>query len=662
MRWSERVRRIARTRLGQLAGAIVAAWLILLVLPRLYHLLLPVNSEFLFQEARKIAESVQPAGNRAMAMAHIARALVHAGQVNRARRFAAQAPLEGQLFALHEMGHALLDQNRLDDALELARDIHRRFGSFHASNAMISSDSLFQRLAKALLAAGRHQEALEVVQMLKSDNELMQSNPQVVSDYLRVVALHAVENGHLDTALEAIRAIPKREDITMPWYWLSLQAAKQGDWQIAAEWLQNYNKDFGLDERLFREGHKALPPSWRRDVERVNRLARSGQQQRALHLVETSLRRYLLQHTEKTINYDELTHLAAHLTQSLPVDAARAMLERLPVRRYKCAATHIEAGIVWGLALAGRIHDLERALPTITDPYLQQDAYRLLLWNAMRHGGFAQVERWLRLIPDAYKEGVQLELAVQLAQQGRPREAQRLLQPIELPSLEDKVAKRFTRLNQPPFMFPTELSQSIYRLVKSEPQAMWWLISAGWHHNFPTVATTRPQDQLIILQAALSIAHHHILKQHDVSRYHDLLLIVRHKQQSPDARLEIFIDYVLQEMTQQALYQRFYDPLLGEAAQSYEDAEWYYPRQKYLVYAASAAAQTGRLREAERLRREAGRVDRTLNTVYEAGYAVGLAVQGHFRAAAWRARGIPDPAWRAYALAEIAAEMKKRGM
>jgi hypothetical protein len=82
MRWSERVRRIARTRLGQLAGAIVAAWLILFVLPRLYHLLLPVNSEFLFQEARRIAESVQPAGNRAMARAHIARALVHAGQVN----------------------------------------------------------------------------------------------------------------------------------------------------------------------------------------------------------------------------------------------------------------------------------------------------------------------------------------------------------------------------------------------------------------------------------------------------------------------------------------------------------------------------------------------------------------------------------------------------
>jgi hypothetical protein len=660
MRWSERVRRIARTRLGQLAGAIVAAWLILFVLPRLYHLLLPVNSEFLFQEARKIAESVQPAGNRAMAMAHIARALVHAGQVNRARRFAAQAPLEGQLFALHEMGHALLDQNRLDDALELARDIHRRFGSFHASNAMISSDSLFQRLAKALLAAGRHQEALEVVQMLKSDNELMQSNPQVVSDYLRVVALHAVENGHLDTALEAIRAIPKREDITMPWYWLSLQAAKQGDWQIAAEWLQNYNKDFGLDERLFREGHKALPPSWRRDVERVNRLARSGQQQRALHLVETSLRRYLLQHTEKTINYDELTHLAAHLTQSLPVDAARAMLERLPVRRYKCAATHIEAGIVWGLALAGRIHDLERALPTITDPYLQQDAYRLLLWSAMRHGGFAQVEKQLRLIPDASRKVFCLELAIHFALQGRTREAQRLLQAIEWSRLEQMVVQQMSNLNQPPLL-PTELSQPFYRVVGSEPLAWMFLLEVGYL-DMPRVIIARPQDRLHILQAALDAAEYHILKQRDVNRYHDLLLIVRHKQQSPDARLEIFIDYVLQEMTQQALYQRFYDPLLGEAAQSYEDAEWYYPRQKYLVYAASAAAQTGRLREAERLRREAGRVDRTLNTVYEAGYAVGLAVRGHFRAAAWRARGIPDPAWRAYALAEIAAEMKKRGM
>jgi tetratricopeptide (TPR) repeat protein len=662
MRWIGRVRRIGRTRLARLAGIILAAWLLFFGLPRVYHLLLLVDSEYLFHEARRSAESVKPAGNRAIAMAHIARALIHARQVSRARYFAEDAPLEVQFFALHEMGHALLDQNRLDDALELARYIHRRFGSFHASNEMISSAPLFQRLAKALLDAGRYQEALEVVLMLKSDDRLTQSNPQVVSDYLRVVALRAAENGQLDIVIKAIRSIPKLDSISMPWFWLSLLAAKRGDWQTAAEWLQHHKKDFGREERLFEKLHKPLPPSWRSDVERVNQLARSGQRQRALRLAETILRHYLLQHTEKTIDYDELAYLTARLTQSLPADAMHSVLERLPLQRYECAVTHLETGIVWGLALAGHQQDLARILPTIADPYLRQDAYRLLLRNAMRQGGFAQVERWLRLIPDAYKEGVQLELAVQLAQQGRPREAQRLLQPIELPSLEDKVAKRFTRLNQPPFMFPTELSQSIYRLVKSEPQAMWWLISAGWHHNFPTVATTRPQDQLIILQAALSIAHHHILKQHDVSRYHDLLLIVRHKQQSPDARLEIFIDYVLQEMTQQALYQRFYDPLLGEAAQSYEDAEWYYPRQKYLVYAASAAARMGRLSEAERLRREAGRVHRSLNTIYEAGYAVGLAVQGHYRAAAWRARGISDPEWRAYALAEIAAEMKKRGM
>ena len=86
MRWSERVRRIGRTRLGQLAGVMAALWLIFFVLPRIYHLLLPVNSEFLLEEARKSAESVQPAGNHAIATAHIARALIHAGQVNRATR------------------------------------------------------------------------------------------------------------------------------------------------------------------------------------------------------------------------------------------------------------------------------------------------------------------------------------------------------------------------------------------------------------------------------------------------------------------------------------------------------------------------------------------------------------------------------------------------
>jgi hypothetical protein len=112
---------------------------------------------------------------------HTSRALIHAGQVSQARAFAENAPLEARLFALHEIGHALLDQSQLDDALEVAHYIHRQFGFFHASNEMISSASLFQRLAKALLAAGRCQEALEVVQMLKSDHKLMQSNSQVVS-------------------------------------------------------------------------------------------------------------------------------------------------------------------------------------------------------------------------------------------------------------------------------------------------------------------------------------------------------------------------------------------------------------------------------------------------------------------------------------------------
>jgi len=559
------------------------------------------------------------------------------------------------------MGHALLDQNRLDDALELARDIQRRFGSFHASNAMISSAPLFQRLAKALLAVGRYQEALEVVQMLRSDNELMRSNPQLVSDYLRVVALRALENGHLDTALQAIRFIPNQDGLPMPWYWMSLQAAQQGYWLTAAEWLQKYKKSFGLEEEFFEKGPKPLPPSWRNDVKRVNQLARSGQRQRALHLVETILRRYLLQHTEKTIDYDELTYLTAYLTQSLPTDVTRVMLKRLPVQRYECAATHLETGFVLGLALAGRKADLERVLPNIADPRLHQKAYRLLLLSAMSQGRFAQVEQWLPSIPDTHRASIQLELALLFARQGRTREAQRLLQAIELPRFEQMVAKQMSNLNQPPLMLPSELSQSFYRVVMSEPQALRWLALEGWNPDVLITIIASPQDRLNMLQAALDIAHYHILKQRDVNHYHDLLLIVRYRQQSSDAKSRDF-NYTLQEMTKHALYQRFYDPLLGVVVQSYQDEEWYYPRQKYLMYAASAAAQTGRLSEAERLRREAGRVDRSLNTIYKASYAIGLAVQGHFRAAAWQARGISDPEWRAYALAEIAAEMKKRRM
>ncbi|MCS7064710.1 MAG: hypothetical protein NZL85_00400 [Fimbriimonadales bacterium] len=103
---------------------------------------------------------------------------------------------------------------------------------------------------------------------------------------------------------------------------------------------------------------------------------------------------------------------------------------------------------------------------------------------------------------------------------------------------------------------------------------------------------------------------------------------------------------------------------MGEAALAYreDDPSWSdYARQKYLMHTAAAAAQAGRLQEAERLRREAGRVDWHLNAIYEAGYAIGLAKKGEFHAAARWARGVADPSWRTYALAEVAAELKKRG-
>ncbi len=86
------------------------------------------------------------------------------------------------------------------------------------------------------------------------------------------------------------------------------------------------------------------------------------------------------------------------------------------------------------------------------------------------------------------------------------------------------------------------------------------------------------------------------------------------------------------------------------------------PEEVYWVYGVAAVAQAGRLEQAEALLQRAGRLSDSDAATYRAGYAIGLAKRGRYREAVRMARGLPYAGHRVFALANIAAELKKQGM
>ncbi|MCS7301399.1 MAG: hypothetical protein NZ556_07590 [Fimbriimonadales bacterium] len=646
-----------------------AILLLLWMLPRLYRELLPVNSRSMMREARATAEAIEPAGNRAVAMAHIARALVHADDLRGARQFAQNAPLEVQPFAWHAIGHALLDTNRLDDALEVARHIHRQYGSYHArqnvaghqvvDDDLPNSALLFQRLIRALIEAGRFNDALEVVRMLQADKQAKDKIPL----YLRSIVRRAAEVDQFGAAARAMDQSPQEALDLLLGLRLARLALQAGDYDRAEQWLQRL-EELPSTERNLLDGDISapLPPEWEDRVRQVNALAQRGQTARALTLAERTLRDYLNRHDPSTIDFKLLARLTARLTAPLPSDATQRMLNRLPVERYERAKVHLETGFCYGLALSGRERELEQFLAALNDPWIANRARELLILSMAAQGRTAQVRRLLSQVESPIaQERLRLEAALRYARTGRVQEARQLLQMAPSPSMAQRLRRALESLQQPPLALPAELIEPIYALIHHDELA------------FETAAVFWQPEKIIasestlheLLAGVISLAAYNILQLHEADYYPYLLQVLRCQQRLGAEKLGIQISYTLQEMTKQAVYQRFYDPLLGEAALAYSaqnDPRWSdVARRKYLMYAAAAAAQVGRLQEAERLRREAGRVDWYLNAIYEAGYAVGLARKGEFRAAARWARGIADPSWRTYALAGVAAELKKRG-
>jgi tetratricopeptide (TPR) repeat protein len=82
----------------------------------------------------------------------------------------------------------------------------------------------------------------------------------------------------------------------------------------------------------------------------------------------------------------------------------------------------------------------------------------------------------------------------------------------------------------------------------------------------------------------------------------------------------------------------------------------------YWMKGLAAVAQAGRLEDAEAILRAAPSVPQYDTEAYRAGYAIGLAKRGRFREAVRMARRLPYAEYRVHALANIAVELKRRGL
>ncbi len=650
-----------------LAG-IGAGVLILWLLPRLYTELLPVNSAALLREARAAALTAEHDSHRVAAIAHLARAPAHSGDLQLAQRFTQTMPSDLQLLLYQEMAHALLDQNQLSEALQFARELDQlwlrspRRSQYDtiADTSMLLPAYLFQRLTQTLIAEGRLEEAADALLMLPHYAKAHSS----IDAYRYLFLYRAAQAGQYEPARRVLKALPIKESSHIPWLQLAALAVQKGDWQAAERWIQQYEKRelTGYDDTVALQG-KPLPLEWMARLRPVERLARSGRTGDALRLAERTLRHYLRTSHPDTIDYDLLMRTALHLTTLLPADALRSMLQRLPTERYECAETHLWSGFALGLAMAGRRRELERTLPALPDAATRQKVSQLLLLTLARKGDADEIERQLQTMPErsSIKPALRMELALRYARAGQCAKAQPHLQAI-LTDHERHLRQWLESVQQPPMRLPAHLIQPLTTLITTEPEAWYYFLPPGsWGFVLAQYIPTHTWLEQIDTQ--LSLAVYNVVRRRDLKNYPTILSLVRHWQQLDGSNPRLDITYTLQEITEQGLLQRFYDPQLSEAALAYrEDTDWNdWNRREHLIYAAAMAAQAQRFQEAERLRQEAGWMGAGYHAIYEAGYAVGLARQGRFRQAARQARSISSPVWRAYALAEVAAELKRRG-
>jgi hypothetical protein len=289
------------------------------------------------------------------------------------------------------------------------------------------------------------------------------------------------------------------------------------------------------------------------------------------------------------------------------------IIRRLPTDEYECAATNLHGGYITGLLNAGRWSDLVRALETPSGhselPHIPR-AW-LIVAGYLQTGEVEQARAWLQSSPLLDKRRTVRDGLQALRQR--------------IPSLAPEVSDAMERL------------------------ATEWVLGA--YFLFLPLKGTGGSVRDAVVDGADTTAYPVIVAG---SRRHfgDAATLTAWVLQEGSRSLSV--DTLLYKT---AFHLGLDHPKLDELLQASD------PRDAiYWAKGLAAVAQAGRLEDAEAILRAAPAYPEYDMEAYRAGYAIGLARRGRFREAVRMARRLPYAEYRVYALANIAAELKKQGM
>jgi tetratricopeptide (TPR) repeat protein len=578
----------------------VVGVMLLFLLPWLMRELRPLSSDALFQEAR--AELGAARARYPNAAAAYVRALVLAGNIAEAQAFVRSLPQNAKPCVQHELIRALIDSGELNRAFQLARD-HLRMGNYRHcwSSAGGAREHLYWYLADELLAAGRLEDAWIAIGWIRDSG----SNYQVPEPYKRLVR-RLVAAGRVDLALQALQQIDA--DDTHAETLLVVQALlQQGQSPRALDLLSRQ-----IRQARGKDDATRLPPALEAAAQQAARLARAGRSDAAAQLAEQMLQRYLRTHTQKTISYDTLYTLAARFTEHLPAATMERILRQLPTDKYECAATNLRRGYITGLLNAGRWSDLVRALETPSG-----------------HTELPHIPReWL--------------IVAGYLQAGKVEQAQAWLQSASLLDEKRAVQHSLQSLKQQITSLTPEVMDATKRLATTQLLGLSFLPGDGAVIGSVQDAFAIEVDITVfsIVEAGM---HRHFGDAVKLTAWS-----LREGVEGPSRASIIF---------QAAFHLGLDHPKLDELLRASD------PRNTtYWAKGLAAVAQAGRLEDAEAILRAAPAYPEYDMDAYRAGYAIGLAKRGRFREAVRMARRLPYAEYRVHALANIAVELKRRGM
>jgi len=579
----------------------VVGVMLLFLLPWLVRELRPLRSDALFQEAR--AEAGAARARYPNAAAAYVRALVLAGNIAEAQAFVQSLPQNAKPCVQHELIRALIDSGELNRAFQLARE-HLRMGNYQHcwSSGGGAREYLYWYLADELLAAGRLEDAWTAIGWIRDSG----SNYQVPEPYKRLVR-RLVAAGRVDLALQALQQIDA--DYTDAETLLVVQALlEQGQSQRALDFLSRQ-----IRRVRQKDDTVPLPAALEATVQQAARLARAGRSDAAAQLAEQMLQRYLRTHTQKTVSYDTLYTLAARFTEHLPAATMERILRQLPTDKYECAATNLRGGYITGLLNAGRWSDLVRVLETPTGhselPHIPR-AW-LIVAGHLQAGKVEQAQAWLNSSPSLDSKRTVREGLQALRQQ--------------LPSLTP------------------DASDAIEQLATE------WVLGAYFLPLPFKVVDGSVQDAVV---HGAEIAAYPVIVAGSRRRFGDAVTLTAWSMRE-GAERTLNGSLIYEAAFCLGLDHPQLDTLL-RISDPNDTVYW--------MKGLAAVAQAGRLEDAEAILRAAPSVPQYDTEAYRAGYAVGLAKRGRFREAVRMARRLPYAEYRVHALANIAVELKRRGM